>query len=75
MVNGADSTSRLARAQGEAGQTKGLIKIIIECQTSWVFNFTGQKIERTEHQKNRDNIAKNQLMTLIADTSGVKLQF
>ena len=56
-------------------QTKGLIKIIIECQTSRVFNFTGQKIERTEHQKNHDNIAKNKLMTLIADTSGVKLQF
>ena len=56
-------------------QTKGLIKIIIECQTSRVFNFTGQKIERTEHQKNRDNIAKNKLMPLIEDTSGVKLQF
>ena len=37
-------------------QTKGLIKIIIDCQTSRVFNFSGQKIAayNIEHQKTRD---------------------
>ena len=51
-VNGADSMSRPARLRGRQ-QTKGLIKIIIDCRTSRLFNFTGQMMASEHHKKGK----------------------